>query len=114
MFKSIIAIAALVACSGAWSAPFDSNWLYEKCEELDGEPSVVCISHYAATVNTATIMTAYFEEDPLYCTPENFNLGIGIKIWRRHLDENPAQLTQPANLTIILSLQEAYPGPCED
>ncbi len=32
MFKSIIAIAALVTCSGAWSAPFDSNWLYEKCE----------------------------------------------------------------------------------
>jgi len=114
MFKLIIAIAALVVCSWAWAEIFDSNWLYEECDGYDGKPSATCAAYYASTVDTTQILTSYFEGDSFFCMPENFTHGIGIKIWKRYMDDNPAQLTKKAIVTVNLSLQEAYPPPCDD
>ena len=54
-------------------------------------------------------MLLLYEKPKLFCVPENFTNGIGIKIWQRYLEENPEMLTDDAFSTIVLSLKEAYP-----
>ena len=106
--RSLILLISLMLCANAWSQAVSTNELMPICEE----PERSCMSYYSAAVSMASLIDGIDEAQPYFCIPDNFNTRIGIKIWRRYVEENPEQLTDPAVGSILLSLMQAYP--CTD
>lgn len=110
--RKLILATCLMLSSNAWS--LDTAKLIEHCERNDGLGDGYCIGYYSgvlqATANTiATFKTGGLGVFDFYCAPENFTMGIGVKVWKRYVEENPEMLTEDPFYTITFSLQDAYP-----
>lgn len=99
----------------------DAIALLEQCEngDLNAERGYeqsagqgACLGFYAGVVHATTDLKFVWEAPALYCAPDNFSPPIGLKIWRKYIEDHPEKLTSKATSTIWLSLSEAYP--CQD
>lgn len=112
--RLVISLLALLLSGNAWST--DTANVIEHCERDEGRGDLYCVGYYSATVNATVRTTEVFKEAgsfDLFCPPDNFTMGIGIRIWQRYVEENPEMLTEQPYYSIILSLQDAYPIPCD-
>jgi hypothetical protein len=104
----VIVLATLFLSTSVQADPRKGNFWYQECEN----GSANCGSYMLGLVSGIRVMNVFLKSSgakPPYCRPKGVKLGQDIRIFWRHMHNNPEERHLDAGGLYISAMIEAFP-----
>lgn len=94
------------------AAPLPASQLDDWCTTGDSDAmKAVCGVWFSGAIDAGLVYGTLLEDTgmALYCAPEDLTPNIAMRVWQRHVEENPETLVQPAVFGFFSAMSDAFP-----